>query len=49
MQKKKKIYTEAYVSYYIDLQVATSHLHTGTSFYRLPVHIDRIRYLFIDT
>ena len=35
MQKKKKIYTEAYVSYYIDLQVATSHLHTGTSFYRL--------------
>ena len=25
MQKKKKIYTEAYVSYYIDLQVATSH------------------------
>jgi hypothetical protein len=25
---QKKIYTEAYVSYYIDLQVATS--HTGT-------------------
>ena len=29
---QKKIYTKAYVSYYIDLQVATS--HTGTPLLR---------------
>ena len=29
---QKKIYTEAYVSYYIDLQVATSHTGTRVAF-----------------